>query len=563
MSATSVALPKARFWFNNVYLKTLRDFRVAIFGWGLGMGLLMYAVLAAVSTVMATAAARQALVSLADQFAWIAEPVRVDTPGGYATWKYGFTILIMALWPLLVGSRMLRGEEERGSMDALLSLPRGRMTVALEKLAAMWTALLAMALLIGLLTYAGGASVKADFNLGDGLLFGLNLALVCGVFGSIALLLAQFTQERRTAAGITGGLLALFIVVDMVHRVASGPGAELISRFSPIYYYNLSKPLVPSYGAHAVPMLVMLAISVVLSGAAIWLFVQRDIGATVALPRWLRLPEREMTPEAALPVNAWSLRSLYARGLAQVAWPTFWWTIGIAGFATFMVYIAKQTLDKLRSLFESSPFLKDLITKVGGADPSFNASLLSFLFIFLPILLMAFAVTQASRWAADEEDGLQELVLATPQPRLKVILARFAALTTATVFISVVTLALTALAAAVSGLALNGGNLTAATLSIIPMGLVMAAIGYLLSGWLRTAIDTGLLSFLLVIWFFITFVGPDLKFSDPVLHLSAFYYYGTPLVNGLPVGDMLIVIAVAAVALVLASLRFARKDIGR
>ena len=39
----------------------------------------------------------------------------------------------LALWPLLAGSRMLRGEEERGSMDALLSLPRGRVRVALEK----------------------------------------------------------------------------------------------------------------------------------------------------------------------------------------------------------------------------------------------------------------------------------------------------------------------------------------------------------------------------------------------------------------------------------------------
>ena len=71
---------------------------------------------------------------------------------------------------------------------------------------------------------------------------------------------------------------------------------------------------------------------------------------------------------------------------------------------------------------------------------------------------MAFAVTQASRWAADEEDGLHELVLATPQPRLKVLLARFGALTTATVIIGVVTLALTALAAAVSGLALDGAT---------------------------------------------------------------------------------------------------------
>jgi ABC-2 type transport system permease protein len=548
-------------WFSSVFLKTLRDYRIAILGWGLGIGLLMYTVLSAVSSVMATPAARASLVSLAGSFAWIAEPVHVDTPGGYATWKYGFTILVMALWPILAGSRMLRGEEERGSMDALLSLPRGRARVALEKLAAMWTALLLMALLIGLLTYASGVGVSADFGLGDALLFGLNLALICGVFGSIALLISQFTRERRAAAGITGGLLALFVVVDMIHRVI--PDTDWISRFSPVYYYNLSKPLIPSYGTDPIALLVMVVLSILLSGAALWLFVRRDVGATVALPRWLSLPKRAMRPEQALPVNAWSLRSIYTRSLARIAVPTFWWTVVIAGFAAWMVFIVQQTEKQLRTLYDSSPTLAGLISKVGGGDVNTNASLLSFLYVFLPVLLMAFAVTQASRWAADEEDGLQELVLATPQPRLRVLLARFGALTTATVFIAVLTLALTALAAAVSGLALDGGNLAAASLSIIPLGLLMAAVGYLLSGWLRSAIDTGLLSLLLVAWFVITFVGPELNLPVPVLRLSAFYYYGTPLINGLPLGDMLIVLAVGVVALALASVRFARKDIGR
>src|SRR5690348_9993590 len=127
-------------WLNSVFLKSLRDFRIAILGWGIGMGLMMYAVLSAVSSLIGTTPqARADLVSLAYQFSWLSEPVAVSTPGGYATWKYGFTILVMALWPLLVGARMLRGEEQRGSMDALLSLPRGRLRVALEKLAAMWT----------------------------------------------------------------------------------------------------------------------------------------------------------------------------------------------------------------------------------------------------------------------------------------------------------------------------------------------------------------------------------------------------------------------------------------
>ena len=91
----------------------------------------------------------------------------------------------------------------------------------------------------------------------------------------------------------------------------------------------------------------------------------------------------------------------------------------------------------------------------------------------------------------------------------------------------------------------------------------MAALGYLFSGWLRAAIDTGLLSFLLVIWFSITFMGPELGWSDAALRLSALYYYGTPLMHGLPLGDMLLVLGVTVVALAVASARFVRKDIGR
>jgi len=547
--------------FKNIYLKSLRDYRIAILGWGLGIGLLIFVVLASFPSLVETAAARASLVSLGPSFAWIAEPIKIDTPGGYATFKYGFTVLVMALWPILASSRMLRGEEERGSMDVLLSMPRGRGRVALEKLAAIWTALVLMGVLIGLLTYAGGMRVNADYSFGDAMLSGLNLALICGVFGSLALLISQFTQERGTAAGLTSGLLLIFIVLDMVHRVI--PNTEWISRLSPIYYYNLNKPLVPGYGINVGALLVLIALSIILSGTAIWLFVSRDVGGTVKLPAWLRLPERATRPEQALPVDAWSLRSVYTRGLGMMVVPAIWWTLAIAGFAAWMVVVVKQVESQLATIYQGSPLLKEIITKVGGGDVATNATILSALFTFLPLLLMAFAVTQVNRWAADEEDGRLELVLATPQPRLNVILARFAALTTVLIIMGLITLAATELASLASGLKLDGGNVAAASLGMIPMGLLIAALGFLFSGWLRTAIDTGLLSFLLVIWFFITFVGPELNWPESLQKLSAFYYYGTPLLHGLSVGNMLLLLAVAVVSLALASVRFMRKDIGR
>ena len=539
--------------FRSIYLKSLRDYRVPILGWGLGLGALMATVLVAMPTVFATPAAKAAVVALGASYAWIAEPIKIDTAGGYATWKYGITILVVVIWPLLAGTGMLRGEEERGSLDVLLSAPRGRVRVALEKLAALWTALLIFGVVVGLLTFAGGAKLNGEITLGGTLAFGLNLALIGAVFGSIALLVSQFTQERRTASGLTAAILTAAIVVDMVHRVVSN--TAWLSRLSPIYYYNQSKPLVPGYGADLGAMAFLVAMTLVFSGAALWLFARRDVGGVA-----VELPARNASATQALPTSDWSVRSLYARSLGMIATSTLWWTLVIALLAAWLVIIVKQTETQLRSLLQGSNVIAQVI-KLGGGDTATNEAILGALFLFLPILLMAFAVTQANRWSADEEEGLLEIVLSTPQPRLRVLLLRFSALATATIFISVVTLIAATVASAVYGVALDYGNLAAAALSMIPLGLLVAALGYLFAGWLRAALDTGLLSFLLVIWFFISFIGPSLKLPDAVEKASPFFYYGTPLLHGWQFGDLLVVVAAGGVALALASYRFARKDI--
>ena len=545
--------------FRSIFLKTLRDYRVAILGWGIGMGLVIVSPMASVATLINTPQARAALATLATQFAWNADPIAADTVGGYATFKIGIFVFLIVVWPLLAGSRMLRGEEDRGSLDVLLSVPRTRARVALEKLAAMWIALLLIGAITGLIAYGGGVAFKADFNLLGGLLFGLDLALIGAVFGAVALLISQFTHERGPAAGATGGLLVLFIVLDMVHRVI--PNTEWISRLSPIYYYNLSKPLIPSHGASWGGMVVLLVLAAVLSAAAVWLFVRRDAGDVVRLP-FLRAVAA--APTRTVPTSDWSLRSVYMRSLRMTAAPAFWWTLVIAGFAAWMVVVVEQMVGRLNDLFasaSSSPAL-EILKHISGNATALNAIFLGAMFELLPVLLMAFAVTQVNRWSADEDEGRLEILLSTPQSRTAVLLGRFAALATATVIAGVATLGAAAVAAAVSGVTLDPANLVQATLGMIPLGLLIAAIGYLASGWLRTAADTGLISFVLAAWFFISFVGPDLKWPDATLRLSAFYYYGTPLLHGLQLANIAVLVVVGAVALVLGSLRFARKDIG-
>ncbi|HKV89076.1 MAG TPA: ABC transporter permease subunit [Candidatus Dormibacteraeota bacterium] len=547
-------------WFKSIFLKTLRDYRVAILGWGVGMGLVIISPMASVATLISTPQARATLVSIANQFAWNADPVAAGTVGGYATFKIGVFIFLICVWPLLAASRMLRGEEERGSLDVVLSLPRTRLQVATQKIAAMWAALLAMGLIIGVMAYVGGRAFKGEFNLADGLLFGLDVALICAVMGGIALLISQFTHERGPAAGATAGLLLVFIVIDMVHRVI--PNTDWFSHLSPIYYYNLSKPLIPSVGASVGGMLVLLALAVALTAGAVALFVRRDVGDVTRVPGTGRFI-RDAVPSRALPQRDWSLRSVYARSLAMIALPTFWWTLGIAGYAAWMAVAVQQMVGKLNTLLSSSPNSSaalNVLKNIGGGGTGLGAILLAAMFELLPVLLMAFAVTQVSGWSADGDQGRLEIVLSTPQSRTALIVGRFAALATATVTIGVLTLAAVAVASSLAGVSLDSVHLVEATLGMIPLGLLIAAIGYLGAGWLRTAADTGLVSFLLAAWFFLSFIGPDLKWPDATLKLSPFYYYGTPLLHGTQLADVAVLVAAGAIALFLATARFARKD---
>ena len=111
-------------WLRSVFLKTLRDYRIPILGWGIGMGLVVVSPMASVATLLSTPQAREQLVGLAATFAWNADVVAVDTIGGYATFKIGIFIFLIAVWPLLAASRMLRSGPAAAWSRRRSSIPR-------------------------------------------------------------------------------------------------------------------------------------------------------------------------------------------------------------------------------------------------------------------------------------------------------------------------------------------------------------------------------------------------------------------------------------------------------
>ena len=144
---------------------------------------------------------------------------------------------------------MTRGEEESGALDLLLSASGSPLRTVLEKLAAIAAALLLIGVVIAVLALAGARATLVTLEPLRALLFGLNTALFALVFGTIALVVSQFTRERRPAAGISGLLLGLSFALTSAGRAV--PGGEWIGRLSPLHYFELNKPLVVGHAVSA------------------------------------------------------------------------------------------------------------------------------------------------------------------------------------------------------------------------------------------------------------------------------------------------------------------------
>ena len=96
----------------------------------------------------------------------------------------------------------------------------------------------------------------------------------------------------------------------------------------------------------------------------------------------------------------------------------------------------------------------------------------TFLFTFMPAIVVAFALTLALKWAADLENGRLEVLFSTPQSRGKVLLARFGANVLVVVLAPILTWLAVLIGAQLAHLAVDQGRIFAASFNTFPMALI-------------------------------------------------------------------------------------------
>ena len=191
---------------------------------------------------------------------------------GFATWAQ----LMLAVYGMLAGLNLSANEEEAGILDLLLSLPLARSRILLERFAGFALLTLLIALLSGLGLVLGSAGT--EFALSSGTLFATALNLVPGTLLVMAFTALAAAALRRhlyaTGAGIFFVIGSYFL--DFVAgAISEGP----LSRLGLLSFYRWSSAgSAPGSFLPAGNLALLLGVTALLLGGALWFFERRDIG---------------------------------------------------------------------------------------------------------------------------------------------------------------------------------------------------------------------------------------------------------------------------------------------
>ena len=460
-------------------------------------------------------------------------PLRLDTTGGFVSWRYGTAVYLVAgLWALLTVTRVLRGEEEQGRADPLLAAPVRPRRLLAAQLAALClgVVLLALGTTVGCL--AAGLAVAGS------VLFGAGCAGVALVFVGLAAVASQLWDSRRRAAGVVGALLGVAFILRALGDGASR-GRWLVWT-SPIGWAQRLEPFV---GNRAAPLALLLSLAALLIGSAFWLRARRDAGAGVIASS---TREGRMRPVRSAPALDWRL----ARG-GLVAWAS-----GVAFYGVLLGYLAGDIAEFARK----DKNVSDLFARLGGSSVLTVNGFLGLTFSLVAVVLAVYAGSQISSGRTLETEGRVEPVVAAGVSRIRWLSTR------ATVgALSTITLALCAGAFAWIGTQLSGegAHLTGAmggALNTVPIALLFGGLTVLAFGVvpkLTTAVAYGAVA----VTYLIQFIGAIANAPSWILDPSPFPHLAAVPFHSVNVTATCIMLAVALALFALGTMAFRRRDL--
>jgi ABC-2 type transport system permease protein len=254
----------------------LRDARRSLLGWALALGAVSFIYGAFYPAIGADQ--MQEMVELMPE--GLASALGYDQLGSAAGYLSATVFgllgpILLLVFAIGTGARLIAGEEEDGTLELELTHPVGRRRILAERLLALLASVVGLiAVLVAVILTLVATVELTGVTIGNVLAAALGLLLLVVAFGSLALAVGAATGRRAVGLGAAAALAGLSYVADavggMVEEVA------WLTDVSPFSWYLAGQPL--ESGVDVAGFAALGGLTVVATVFALVTFARRDLG---------------------------------------------------------------------------------------------------------------------------------------------------------------------------------------------------------------------------------------------------------------------------------------------
>ncbi len=510
--------------------------------WGVVFGVFVASSAFSYSSVYKTQAERASLASAfganVSTSALFGPGLKLDTVAGYTAFHIWLTTAIIgAVWGITASTKALRGEEDSGRWELMLTGRTTQMRATFQALSGLLGGVFAAWLLTAAITAGSGRAQQFGVALRPALFFALALVATALMFMAVGALTSQLGATRRQAATYAGWVLGASYALRMI--ADSGTGVHWLVWVSPLGWVEELKPLTYS---DALPLVAIFLFTLAVGSAAVVLAGNRDVGAALIQDR----------PHARARLRLLGGHFGLAIRLVRPVLVNWGIAVAITGFLLgYISYAAGETLSR------SSMY--SIYSRLGASGTGIEV-FLGVSFLVAAVVLTFVAIGQLTATRAEEAEGRLDQLFSRPVGRTWWLFGRLSIAVVVLVFFGVLSGVTAWLGVAVGTTKVSFVSLLEAGLNIVPPSIFILGAATLAMGvWPRATATVGysLLSWSLLIEF-IGGIGAMNKwlFDTSLFHQMA----AAPSVPPNLTSDLwMTAIGIAAAALGLVA--FARRDL--
>lgn len=259
----------------SVLAHSIRDGRRSLVGWSIGLSLYTLVSMAFYPTIKDNPQFDELMEQLPSALRNIVGEHSITSPIGYLEGRFFLLMvpLLLLIFAVSRGSDAIAGEEQRRTLEVLMSNPVTRRRLAVEKLVALITGgcILGGAMLGSLWLFALAFSMDIGFFV---LLRAMTGSVLLGLFfGTLAFMIGCASGKKGFAVALSSSIaITMYLISSLAISVEA---LDAVQRISPFHYAVGTAPV--AEGISSLDALVMVAAIAILGVGAVGSFERRDL----------------------------------------------------------------------------------------------------------------------------------------------------------------------------------------------------------------------------------------------------------------------------------------------